>query len=328
VPSLLRSFAATSPVLPLLRGLTWRFGRVLMYHRVVDDNCDPIVRGLLEGAITRTTFRRQLDYLARYYRVIALRAILGKPTGVRGGVAITFDDGYADNLYNALPLLEERRMPATVFVVAGLVNGVRDFWGDRLARAIAANGPRPLHLETGHEIRKFPFAGSYREQKRAAKRWLETLREEHRDAALNGIGEHEADRLLMGDELRRLERSGVEIQAHTLTHARLSCLERSAAIDELVQCKSILEHLLGKEIDMLAYPFGQRGDFTEETKRLARQAGYRVALAAFGGVIRADADWFAIPRIGTCEDFDHFRVKLARPYPVPQTLDPYAHATA
>jgi peptidoglycan/xylan/chitin deacetylase (PgdA/CDA1 family) len=88
--------------------------------------------------------------------------VQAKRTPLWGAVAITFDDGYADLLANAKPLLERADVPATAFVVAGGLG--RPFWWDELAallgtvaarrpgrvnRSHAATAPRtPMRLAT------------------------------------------------------------------------------------------------------------------------------------------------------------------------------------
>lgn len=88
--------------------------RILTYHSVgaVDHDMN----------VTPGMFRDQLAWLADHYPVISLReAAEGKP-----GIALTFDDGYHDNLYNAAPMLAERQFPATVFLITGKMGGLAD----------------------------------------------------------------------------------------------------------------------------------------------------------------------------------------------------------
>ena len=97
-----------------------------MYHRVGDP--DPL-RGKL--TVTRQRFAEHLEAIAERFEVVSLAAIVaGLRTGVlrSGSVAVTFDDGYADNLVEAKPLLERFSIPATVFIVSGYVGAEKRFW--------------------------------------------------------------------------------------------------------------------------------------------------------------------------------------------------------
>jgi len=118
------------------RGVRWlrsRFrpgGLVLLYHRIADadDAVDPF-----SLCVSRRHFADHLEILQRFATVVSLEEMW---LAAREGrlpprsIAVSFDDGYADNLYNAKPLLEEYGSPATVFVVAEAV-GTTNAWGGR-----------------------------------------------------------------------------------------------------------------------------------------------------------------------------------------------------
>jgi peptidoglycan/xylan/chitin deacetylase (PgdA/CDA1 family) len=307
----LRLLMTRTPLQFLLRAGTRRFGRLLMYHRVVDDGCSPILRGLLSGAITCSAFRRQLDYLGRHYQVVSLNELLAQRNDPGGKVAITFDDGYADNCLHAMPLLKKRQMPATVFMIAGLMESGSGVWRDRLARTIADNGPADLKLDDGDGVKVFPFQGDYGRQMKAAEQWLHGLSAQQREAVLAGRPDVEEDRFLDVEELKELERNRIKIESHTVDHSYLPDLDKVAARRELAESRSLLEQVLESPVDLLAYPYG---GYNSQIQALAREAGYRAALAADRGLMRPDTDLFAIPRIGTREAFDRFQYRIIQYY--------------
>ena len=95
--------------------------RILMYHRVCPHSDHD------QLAVSPMRFRRQIELLARRHRVISLRAAadqLSEPAGT-AAVALTFDDGYHDNLVHALPVLREFRLPATIFVTTAFCSQER-----------------------------------------------------------------------------------------------------------------------------------------------------------------------------------------------------------
>lgn len=108
----------TLPAALLFRALRGQGVRILMYHRVLDLSGDRL-------SVRPSEFIRQIDYLrARGYRVIPLAQV---PSSLKASasptVALTFDDGYRDFYENAFPILKERKLPATVFVITGLLEG-------------------------------------------------------------------------------------------------------------------------------------------------------------------------------------------------------------
>lgn len=106
---------------------------VLMYHWVHDD----LGNALRLYGVTPAAFRSQIGWMKRLgYQAVPLERVLEGGGGRR--IALTFDDGYVDNVENALPVLEAAGMQATVFVVtdrAGEVNAWDLHHGD---------APRPL----------------------------------------------------------------------------------------------------------------------------------------------------------------------------------------
>jgi Polysaccharide deacetylase len=104
--------------------------------------------------------------------------------GLPGGrpLVITFDDGYADNLYNAAPLLDRYDVPATLFLATGYIDGAREFWWDALERMLLEPEvlPAELHLTAagrtwewslGEEARHYAY-----DARRSDREWFVTRR--------------------------------------------------------------------------------------------------------------------------------------------------------
>ncbi len=102
---------------------------ILMYHSV-SDNGDFF-------SVTPVEFRKQMEYLhASKREVTTLPELVArqKSGALKGGeVAVTFDDGYRDNLTHAFPVLRELDIPATIFVTTGSVGGKGKHGGNMLS---------------------------------------------------------------------------------------------------------------------------------------------------------------------------------------------------
>ena len=119
-----------------LRRARWPKSLILMYHRIDDPVMDP-----WGVCVTPGIFAAQMQVLAE----MKVACPLSEIQAGSGRVAVTFDDGYADNLYTALPILKQHNVPATFFVVAGTV-GKPAFWWDELERVFFSHPRLPLNL--------------------------------------------------------------------------------------------------------------------------------------------------------------------------------------
>lgn len=116
-------------------------GLILMYHRVADVDVDPWAL-----SVSPQHFDEQLEVLKSHYHPLSLQQLVQahKQHNIpKRAVAITFDDGYADNLLQAKPILERHNIPATVFVITGTLGNSDEFWWDALERLLLQPGACP-----------------------------------------------------------------------------------------------------------------------------------------------------------------------------------------
>lgn len=102
--------------------------RILLYHRVANVKTDPHLL-----CVSPENFRNQIQYLKENFKIVPLvKLVQDTRTGKiqNNNLAITFDDGYSDNLYNALPILEEFNIPATIFLTVGYIGQDKPFYWD------------------------------------------------------------------------------------------------------------------------------------------------------------------------------------------------------
>jgi peptidoglycan/xylan/chitin deacetylase (PgdA/CDA1 family) len=304
---------------------------VLLYHRVARTSSDPQLL-----CVTPEHFAEHTALIAESYEPARLRDLVaalrtGEPPP--RAVAITFDDGYADNLGEAKPVLESNRVPATVFVVSGWIGGDRPFWWDELEVLLLLPGRLPpvLELEVGTEILRWelgedavytPEAAAarsgwtvldghnpgprqliYRELSARLRRLEETARERVLDS-LRSVGERndetdgELARPLTLHELRRLAAGDlVDIGAHTVTHPTLSKLAPDMQREEIIGSRLQLESALGRPVASFAYPYGGARDFDQTTALIVRDAGFDHACANVASRLERGTDVYRLPRV-------------------------------
>lgn len=301
---------------------------VLMYHRVAVCDLDP-----WNLCVSPQRFAEHLDALKRSYCIVPVRELV-RSAAHRSAVAITFDDGYADNLHEAAPLLEHHEAPACFFLTSGALDMTREFWWDELERLLLRKAalPSAINISIGSSQHLFEPgraaepAMDLRDEIRANPPWkaglktrlgffyavwqtLRVLDEHARRTALDEIamqltddtGTRVSHRLLTSDEAQRLAgHPGMEIGAHSVTHAVLPSLESAAQSREIRDSKQHLEKLLRRPITGFAYPFG---DYGAKTAEHVRAAGFAFACTTEVGGISRNSDRFRLPRLGV-EDCD------------------------
>jgi peptidoglycan/xylan/chitin deacetylase (PgdA/CDA1 family) len=227
-------------------------------------------------------------------------------SGARGRwVAMSFDDGYADNVHAALPALREHGARATFYLAAGLIEERRAPWWDDLAHVLeSTRRPRLEWQLDGHRFDQ-PL-GSRAEKARALAALVPALRvppaeQRARLAALAARLEvREPARCLLAawPEAARLAEAGMEVGAHTLTHPFLTLLEAAEQESEIGGSVALVAERLGVRPSGLAYP---GGDYDARSVAAARAAGLGYAVTTRAGEVTRDVNRFELLRRGLSE---------------------------
>ena len=271
----------------LARRVTARWPRILMYHSFCAES--PATRSRTSAHM----FRQQMMHLRRYYRPARLRD-LGRQLadGVvppAGSVAITVDDGHANFLRFALPVLRELEIPATFFVLSELSNSGAWLWTDKWEYVRERAGGALAGGPSLRELRGLPAADR--------ERCLEAL------ALRVGVPipsrPPDSYALVSWDDLRQLARSEVvDIGSHTRTHRILSDADDDESWNEIDGSRRELERRLDVEIASFCFPNGLPADYRNEQLDMVARAGYACATASHFGYVTRAANRFALPRIG------------------------------
>ena len=221
--------------------------RILFYHRVANDSPNP-------WTISTSAFAAQINWLRSRFDLVSLAEAQERIDCHRNRfptACITFDDGYAENLRFAIPLLLKHKIPCTYFVATDFVTHGKPFPHDTAAR-------RPLPVHTLSEIRDLAAAG-------------------------------------------------VEIGAHTRTHANLGGeLSPERLVSEIVGSKRDLEAAIGKPVRYFAFPYGQHENLSATAFRVAYAAGFAGVCSAYGGYNWPGDDAFHLRRFHADEAFIRF----------------------
>ncbi len=275
---------------------------VLMYHRLRDDY-DPAPL-----STSPATFGHHVHWLRTRQWLVSLedgcRHLSTRRRGPR--YALTFDDGYMDNLHI---LAVSPPPPATLYVVTSLIGG-SSLWYYRMAHAIQNAGNDVLDLGfLGLGEVRVDDAGEYPQLlQRIADRIkaLPPLDVEPTVARIIELASPvepmpEAGEMLGWDGISELQTHGIEIGAHTHTHPLLSRTDADHSREEITVSTSVLRHGLGRQPRHFAYPNGRAEDFGQREVDLLREAGYSTAVTTVEQLNRPGTDRFRIGRINANE---------------------------
>jgi peptidoglycan/xylan/chitin deacetylase (PgdA/CDA1 family) len=273
---------------------------VLIFHRV-HPRPDP----MFPGEVDAQRFEWQMALLREYCYPMTLAA------GVEGlkrgelpprAVAVTFDDGYADNATIALPILQRHGVPATFFIATGFLDGGR-MWNDSIIEtARRASGD---WLETGPiGLGRVTLGGAVQRGAVAAEiiNAVKYLPTEQRAAMVDELCARTAvdlpgDLMMTSRQVRLLAEAGMQIGAHTVTHPILKTLSDSAAREEIAVGRDRLEAIIGSPVRAFAYPNGRPSeDYGNRDRTLVETLGFDFALSTAWGVASSESDIYQLPR--------------------------------
>ena len=231
---------------------------ILIYHRVLTEQ-----DSLFKDEVTDAVFDAQLSQLQAVFNVLPLfEAVERLQSGTLPARAacITFDDGYADNATNALPILQRHGLTATFFIATAYLNGGRMF-NDTVIEAIRRCQFASLDLTLlglGQHDLSTPAA-----KVRAISHILPLIKYlpvQEREATACKISRLAfdgplPDNLMMTtDQLKVLQMAGMEIGGHTAQHPILAKLDNNAVKLEILAGRQFLEEALGVPVRLFAYP--------------------------------------------------------------------------
>jgi peptidoglycan/xylan/chitin deacetylase (PgdA/CDA1 family) len=305
IPELAASTRGAAPWLrPLFGALspTGSRGRltILIFHRVRAQPDE-----LFPTEMHATAFAERMLCVRNWFNVLPLAeaaAALDRRSMPARALAITFDDGYADNATVALPILRQLELPATFFVATEFLDGGR-MWNDTVIEAVRAAAGRDLDL-SAQGMGKHAIGSP--QQRRAAIGTILALlkylpqdeRQSHVDAIAAQAGGSPADDLMMtSEQLRSVAAAGMDVGGHTVSHPILTRLDDTAARREIADGRDTLEAIVRQPVKLFAYPNGKPNvDYADTHVRMAKNLGFAAAVSTAAGAARVGDSLYQLPR--------------------------------
>lgn len=302
---------------------------ILMYHRVVEIS-DPLFPYLPSAEV----FNRHMETLANGFTCLPLsEAIdrLEKRSLPPRAACVTFDDGYRDNISVAAPILMRHRIPGTIFVSTGFLDGGR-MWNDSVIEAVRrAKGPALDLSQLGLGVRSLTNDGDRTAAIDALLEQLKYLpfieRSEKVGALCSTIGATLPDNLMMSSaDVVSARRLNIEIGGHTMNHPILARLNDDQARAEIADGKAQLESILKEKITLFAYPNGRPNeDYHVRHAAMVRALGFRAACSTASGIADRNSDLYQLPRYAPWDtQKSKFQLRLLQNLMVPAPNLAYA----
>lgn len=273
---------------------------ILIYHRVLPE---PDL--MLHDEIDENVFRIHMDALATGFNMLPLSEAVER---LRAGTlptraaCITFDDGYANNITVALPILQERSLPACFFIATEFLDG-GCMWNDIVIESFRKTQKSLVDLrEVGLDIYSLDGIDDRPSVMRKLLTKLKRLNPDLRTAAVDRLlAESDVRRpeglMMTPAQVRSLVSAGMEIGGHTISHPILSTLNAKQARAEIEGGRERLAAITGKPVKLFAYPNGRPGqDFTKEHVALLRELEFDAAVTTANGTAGFDTDPLLLPR--------------------------------
>lgn len=287
---------------------------VLMYHSVVEE--PEQTANTIRISQSRASFESQMSALSRRFNPVSIEQVMEFADGRRlppWSVAVTFDDGFADNYDVVLPILSRYGIPATFYIMVNAVETGTPPWYVRLNFAFSTTTVTAWkHPENGQTFEiasadgkkaalsiawDLGAARSGTAQEQLMHQIEESLQIEPLDAR-SGL-------MMNWDQVRALKKAGHIIGAHTLSHPNLAHVTEGEARSEIRGCKERLEEKLSEPIQHFSYPHPALDPhWSGQTFQITREAGFRSAmLTTFGSVLPGDQP-LSLKRIPAVKNFD------------------------
>jgi len=322
----MRVKAATKQAIVSSRLLRWMSSLknssviVLRYHSVLEDPAEAaysIGAGIIHSA---EVFARQMEYIARECKPVSIEDVLSfvrKSTELpRRAVVVTFDDGFADNLEVACPILQRFDISGVVYVAGSYIGSIpwysriryafftssKDIFNDPFDGTTVRIGNDNARYEAFLKCSRFcakSDAADIDGKVAAIERALEVKLEPRKPLMLDWEG------------VRQLSKAGQTIGSHTMTHPNLAYVSREEVLAQMHDSRELIEKNVGHKIKHFSYPSPiMEPHWTNHTARACSEAGYETAVTCTIGAVGRNDDPLTLRRISAPASMDEFVWKL------------------
>ncbi len=285
---------------------------ILLYHGVTNSPSAGI-ENYSGKHIPADDFAHQMQTIRRHCTVLSMDDIVeltlsGKPFPARA-VAVSFDDGFANNCTVAAPILDDLKVPAVFYISSGIVNTTLMFWVDELEAclnltqasniALALDTPRTFSL-AAREDRIAALETIKQFCKRSPSAVKNRVLAELKTATGVAPAVEQADnyRKITWDQMRTMAENPLfTLGGHSLYHDILSELPPEQMMRDVNLSIDLLNYHLDRPIEHYSYPEGQAHHYNDAVIDVLKQRGIVCSPSAIHGLNSAGTDLFHLKRV-------------------------------
>jgi len=290
---------------------------ILSYHSITEE--PQLTDHILGISRARASFEEHVKVLALKFSPVTVEDVVqfaksGRQLPPRA-VAVTFDDGFADNYEVALPILNRYGVPATFYIMVDAVQNGTLPWYCRLRYAFNTTrkpewsdpAKNRTYVLTSPEERKAAMVAAWEVGARLTGDVQQRFIGRVEDVLEIEPVKAEHGFMLNWDQVRSLKKAGHAIGAHTLSHPNVAQVSESEARSEIAGSKKRLEEEIGEPIDHFSYPHpALNPQWSQQTLNITREAGFKSAALTACGPVYAGDEPLALKRIYSPADLDQF----------------------
>jgi len=274
-------------------------------HHSVSGNKDDNLEEILYPNLSIDVFvlHKRLEYLKKRGHTFITLSELDRldSENIKKPTIIYFDDGFRDILENAIPVLKEFGIPATIFVSPDLSDKKDFLWTMKHRLYLSERQSDKEEIET--EIAD-----------------LKKLSDKQRIAYLEGLYKDNNfaftpksfNLFLHWEDIKFLANHGFEIGSHSMSHKKLTECDGAELDYEIKESKKVIEEKIGKSVKSFSYPYGRRNALVDQ---VIREAGYKFVVSAGIGldgkeVGNGTTAFLKNVQIGINDNIIDFKVKI------------------
>lgn len=301
--------------------------KVLMYHGVGNHQTDFNLNDP-SLIISNKNFERQIKYLSKSCNIISLYELVNhikrKIPFPPNLIVITFDDGLKNNFDNAFPILQKYGASAAFFLITDYIDTSKISWDNKFHYISKKISPDKFIEEfkksfstqvcfidkTSQEsaVESIRIILKYKNEENSREKFIRDLYQKYKIEISNS----EIKKLYLSwDKINKMAGAGVLFGSHSSSHRVLSMLNHGELKREFIGSKEIIESKIHRKVDLFAYPYGYKGSFNSNIKRILANNGYLCAVSTIHGFNDLSSDPYELKRISISDEpLYYFRLRM------------------